>query len=228
MPSREGGETMNCDVRTGWERRIWCIPDTRDPVKVSDMGKHVLQDSIRVTSSRLNCEASSNGSLILALDTWQGHSSEHMPVRILMLTHQIHSRHPKRGWFLFEWVWASFQRGCFSTVSPTACPWVLSTSVQGLLITASQQMAFRAMVLSALPGSLSALIFLCQWMVIVVWPPSICGLCPQGSKQAGRLWGYQTQIFLILIYAIKFPVISPVLPECGHCHCWIVSEHCFG
>lgn len=100
---------MNCDVRTGWERRIWYVPGTRDPVKVSDIGKHVPQDSIRVTSSRLNCEASSNGSLILALDTWQGHSSEHMPVRILTLTHQIHSWHPERGWFLFEWVWAPFE-----------------------------------------------------------------------------------------------------------------------
>lgn len=171
MPTRGGGETMNCDVRTGWERRMWCVPGTRGLVKVSDIGKHVPQDSIRVTSSRLNCEASSNGSLILALDTWRGHSSEHMPVRILTLTHQIHSWHPERGWFLFEWVWAPFRRGCFSTVSPTACPWVLSTSAQGLLVTTSQQMAFRAMVLSALPGSLSALIFYVnEWIVIVVWP----------------------------------------------------------
>lgn len=23
-------------------------------------------------------------------------------------------------------------------------------------------------------------------------------------------------------------MISPVLPDCGHCHCWIISEHCFG
>lgn len=185
------------------DRMCFCHTRPREGVSWG-VRKHVLQDSIQVTSSRLNCEASSycSWTLGVALDTQQGGSSEHMSVRILVWCTPDPQRHAERCLLLNYVSMGLYSEG----VVFVACP------PQPALGSFPDQHRpwlhgrWHSKEWFSPPFREACRLWFSMW---VQWcgllsAPSTGGLCPQSRKQAGRLRGH-----LILIDTVKFPVMSP-------------------